>query len=106
MTARRKIGVAIGLWLVLVFLVWNVVFDRVLVLAARRYVYDAAMAADQHRPPILLNSVMPQAIDRGIRLASLAAGGVVLVGLVAVLVAVRVDARRGLRDGVGHRNGL
>ena len=33
------------LWVVLAFAVWNVVFDRVLVLAGREYVYAATLAA-------------------------------------------------------------
>ena len=43
MTPRRLTGLAMVLWLVLAFLVWNVVFDRMIVLAGRRYSHDAAV---------------------------------------------------------------
>ncbi len=82
------------LWCVLAFLVWNVVFDRVLVLAGRRYVYAATVAADGGGPYLLVHDWMRSATVNGVRLASLSAGAVLLVALVAVPLARRRDERR------------
>jgi hypothetical protein len=38
---RLRLGVALALWIVLALVVWNVVFDRVLVVAGRQYVHAA-----------------------------------------------------------------
>ena len=46
MTARRAVVAAVVLWLVFAGVVWNVVFDRMVVLAGRRYVHDALTWAD------------------------------------------------------------
>ena len=40
----RQVKTAAMLWVVFAVVVWNVVFDRVLVLEGRRYVYAAATA--------------------------------------------------------------
>src|SRR5258707_1364632 len=59
----RSAKVATALWIAWAVVVWNVVFDRVLVLAGRRYVYDAAMAA-QAGHYLLINDVMRPAMPR------------------------------------------
>jgi hypothetical protein len=38
----RPVRAAVTLWLVFAFTVWNVVFDRILVIEGREYVYAAA----------------------------------------------------------------
>src|SRR5262249_45431116 len=86
--APRATRVAVALWLVWAFVVWNVVFDRVLVLAGRRYVYDAAIAADAGHY-LLIADVMPAAVARGAWLATASAAGLLLIGLAAILVATR-----------------
>ena len=44
MSGRRPAVVtAVVLWLVFAFLVWNVIFDRLVVLAGRRYSHDATV---------------------------------------------------------------
>jgi hypothetical protein len=85
---------AVVLWIVWAFVVWNVVFDRVLVLAGRRYVHDAAVATDSGRY-LLINDVMPAAVTRGVWLATASAGGLLLIGLAAILVATRRRVPRG-----------
>ena len=98
MTARQKTRLAVALWLVLAVVVWNVIFDRIRVLADRRYVYDATMAVTRGQPFLLINSVHPQAVQRGVRLASWAAGAIAVFGLVSVTVAARIDERRRARS--------
>jgi hypothetical protein len=80
---------AAALWLVLSFLVWNVVFDRVLVLAGRRYVYAAAVALNQSRSYQRIDDWMRPAVARGVWTATAAGGAILLVGLAAIWLAAR-----------------
>src|SRR5215471_1411435 len=88
---RHSATLAGTLWLVLAFVVWNVVFDRVLVLAGRRYAHAAAMAARAGHPYILLDDWMRPAVTHGVHLASVTAIGIAAFGLIAVVIASRVD---------------
>ncbi len=76
---------AIVLWVAFAIAVWNVVFDRVLVLAGRRYVYAAAVSANQSHTYLRIDDWMRPAITRGVWLAS-AAAALILVVLVAGLL--------------------
>ena len=93
MTVRRKTLLAIILWLVLAATIWTVIFDRLLVLAGRRYSYDATMAARSGRY-LLIDAAMRPAIAHAIRVASLAAVLVAGLGIAAVVVAARQDRHR------------
>jgi hypothetical protein len=84
----RAVRVALALWFVLAFAVWNVVFDRLVVVAGRQYVHSAVAADSGQRPPVLINDWMRPAIARAARLATVAgvavlAGGVAAIGIVA-----------------------
>jgi hypothetical protein len=92
----RQSRLAVALWCVLAFLVWNVVFDRVLVLAGRRYVHAATVAAGDGAPYLLMHDWMRTARRDGVRLASLSAAAVLVVALVAVPLARRRDERHRL----------
>jgi hypothetical protein len=83
--------VALGLWMIFAVVVWNVVFDRVLVNAGREYVRAALAAADGTGPYARIDDRMRPALCRALGAASATAGVVVLVGLVGI----RVAARRG-----------
>lgn len=89
MTSRSRVRLAAALWIVLAVVVWNVIFDRVIVLAGRRYVHDAAIAANQGGPYLLVDERMRPAVARGVRLASTAGVGVAVFGLAAVALAAR-----------------
>jgi hypothetical protein len=94
MTTWRKARLAAMLWIVLAVVVWNVVFDRVIVLAGRRYVYDASLAARAGwRLPI--DASMRPAVARGVRLASGVSIAIAVFGMAAVVLAVRGDRRDG-----------
>jgi hypothetical protein len=86
--------VAAALWIVLAFTVWNVVFDRILVLAGRRYAYAAVTAARSGHEYVRIDDWMRPAIVHGVRLASVVAIAIALFGLIAVAVASRVDRKR------------
>jgi hypothetical protein len=88
MKTTRPVRLAITLWLIFAAVVWNVIFDRVLVLAGRRYAWRADMAADSGAY-LAIKDVMPEAIRHGVRVASLWAGLLAVAGLVLVAVAAR-----------------
>jgi hypothetical protein len=74
------------LWAVLAIVVWNVVFDRVLVLAGREYVYAATLAA-RDGVYLFAKDWMASAVARGFWLASAGAAIILAAGLVLVEVA-------------------
>jgi CTP:molybdopterin cytidylyltransferase MocA len=80
------------LWIAWALVVWNVVFDRVIVVAGRSYVAAAYRAsADPSARPLNMDDWMQPAVRRGVWLASAAAGAIALTGLASV----RFAARRG-----------
>jgi hypothetical protein len=81
--------VARRLWITFAFVVWNVVFDRVLVLAGRRYVHAAAVAATGSGPYLRAGDWMGAAITRGLWTATCAAGVILAIGLICVPLAAR-----------------
>ena len=95
MTDRRPVITAVVLWVVLAFLVWNVIFDRIIVLAGRRYSYDATLAFRAGHY-LHIDDVMRPAIAHGVRVASVWAGVLLAGGLVLIrLAAARETRRRG-----------
>ena len=91
---RRSPRVATTLWLVLAFVVWNVVFDLILVLAGRRYTFAAATAARQGSAYLRIDDWMRPAVAHGARIATITALAIAVVGMIAVAVATRLDSRR------------
>jgi len=77
------------LWVVFAVVVWNVVFDRVLVLAGREYVFEAATAARAGSPYLLINNWMHPAVGRALSNATMAASGILAFGSVAIAFAAR-----------------
>jgi ABC-type dipeptide/oligopeptide/nickel transport system permease subunit len=69
---------ALALWIAWAVLVWNVVFDQVIVLAGREYI-QAALAAGAG-PFVNMDDWLRPAVARGLWLASGAAGAILLTG--------------------------
>jgi hypothetical protein len=92
MTFKAKVRIASTLWLILAVVVWNVVFDRIIVLAGRRYVYDANMSV-QRGVYLPVSSAMPPAVRRGVWLASAVSLPIAIVGVAAVQLAARRECR-------------
>ena len=90
MTERRQIAVAAVLWLTLAFVVWNVVFDRLIVLAGRRYSHDAAVTYRTTGRYLLINDVMLPEVARSGRVATAVAAGISALGLFLVWTATRL----------------
>lgn len=90
---RCAVTVAVVLWLVFAFLVWNVIFDRLIVLAGRRYSHDATVYFRATGKYLLIDDVMRPAIRNGVLVASLSAGAIAVVALVLIRLAAARDAR-------------
>jgi hypothetical protein len=80
-----------ALWIAWAIVVWNVVFDRVIVVAGRSYVLAAARAAaaDPSAGPLNMDDWMEPAVARGLWMATAAAGAVLVTGLAAIGVGAR-----------------
>ena len=94
MIVRRAVRWAVGLWLTFAFVVWNVVFDRILVLAGRRYSFAAVTATQNGHDYVRIDDWMRPATVHGLRVASVVALAIALFGLMAVAIASRVDRKR------------
>jgi len=99
--ARRRVAalrqpgpaarLARALWIAWAIVVWNVVFDRVIVVAGRSYVTAAyrAAAADPSSRLFNMDDWMEPAVTRGLWMATAAAGAILVTGLAAVSVGAR-----------------
>jgi hypothetical protein len=89
MLRRRAVRVALALWFLLAFAVWNVVFDRAVVVAGRQYVHAASASARGRGPYLRIDDWMRPAVARAFRTATATAVVVLITGFAAIAVAVR-----------------
>jgi hypothetical protein len=75
---------AAWLWIVWAFVVWNLVFDRVIIEAGREYVRLAVAASADGGPYARIEDTMRPARSRALWLASASAGVILVVGFVAL----------------------
>jgi hypothetical protein len=98
--ARRRIAawrqphtatrLALTLWIFWAVVVWNVVFDHVIVVAGRNYIAAAGRAAAASGGPFAnMDDWMRPAITSGLWIATAAGGVVLFAGLAAVSAAAR-----------------
>jgi hypothetical protein len=98
--ARRRVAalrqpasaarLARALWIVWAVIVWNVVFDHVIVVAGRAYIVAAGRAADATPfVPVNMDDWMRPAVSRGAWTATAVAGAILLTGLASVHQAAR-----------------
>lgn len=87
---RRRLAVV--LWVVWAVIVWNVVFDRVLIEAGREYVRAAMAAAQGTGPYARIDDYMRPAVPWALVFASAAAGVIAIVGIVAFRRASRATS--------------
>jgi hypothetical protein len=76
----REARIAATLWVVWAVVVWNVVFDRVIVVAGRRYLHAAALAAAGGGPYARIDDWMRPAATAALWMASAAAAAILLLG--------------------------
>jgi hypothetical protein len=88
---RASARVARALWIAWAIIVWNVVFDHVIVDAGRSYIVAAGrMAAESGgRHFARMDDWMRPAVTRGLWIASASAGTILLVGFVGIHLATR-----------------
>ena len=92
--ARRR--TAVLLWAAFAVVVWNAVFDQVVIEAGRDYLTRQALHQQGQGPGVTIPGVMRPGVVRGVRLASLYGGGVAGCGLVGVWAAARRRRTSGL----------
>ena len=89
--------VVVALWLAGTVVVWNVVFDRVLIYAGREYVKTADNAARGSGPYARIDDSMRPAVPRALVLATSAAGVMLAVGFAAFRWSARATSAESLR---------
>jgi hypothetical protein len=83
MTVPRR-RVAVWLWVALAFVLWNVVFDQVIIDAGRHYIDIANASAESNGPYLNIENTMRPARSRALWLATGSAGLILIVGFVAL----------------------
>jgi hypothetical protein len=78
------VRIAKALWIVWAIVVWNVVFDHVIVVAGRAYLTAAIGAAHGTGPYARMDDWMRPAIARGLWTATAASLVILLVGFAAI----------------------
>jgi len=84
--SRRAAGLA---WAALVVVLWNVVFDGVVIQSGREYLTQQARHQQGTGPAVTIPGVMRPGIVHGFWLATLVAGGVAAVGALGFWFAAR-----------------
>ena len=83
MTVNRRRAAA-WLWIIWAFVVWNLVFDLVIIEAGREYVRVARAAANGSGPYARIDDTMRPARSRALWLATASAGAILVVGFAAL----------------------
>lgn len=91
--------IAQALWIAWAVVVWNVIFDYVIVAASRHYVSAAIAATDAAGSYPRMDDWMGPAVTRGLWIASAASGAILVVGLTAIRAASVNQAPRGNSQG-------
>ena len=89
MPMPRSARIAAALWIAWAVVVWNVVFDQVIVVAGRRYIIAAIASADAMGPFVRMDDWMRPAVTRGLWLATLAAAVILAIGFITLRLATR-----------------
>lgn len=91
---RRALRIARALWICWALIIWNVVFDHVIVVAGRRYIGAATAAANGPGQYARMDDWMRPAVARAFWTASGAALTVLVIGLILTSAASdRLPAR-------------
>jgi hypothetical protein len=85
----RRFRIALFLWLLFGFVVWNVVFDHTVRAATWRYIRLQNDYLAGTGPRVRMHDVMDAGIRDGVKRATLSGGAIVLAGTLAVVFARR-----------------
>ena len=83
MTVPRR-RAAVWLWIAFAFLVWNAVFDQVIIDAGRHYVEIATASGEANGPYLKIEDTKRPARSRALWLATASAGVILVVGSVLI----------------------
>ena len=86
----RAARVAVALWVAWAVVVWNVVFDHVIVVAGRHYLNAAGIAAAGSGAYARIDDWMRPAVTRALWTATAAGAAILVIGLLSVRLAARV----------------
>ena len=91
----RRLGrAAMIAWAAFAAVVWNVVFDAIVIEAGRDYLTRQALHQQHRGPAVTIREVMDPGVARAARTASAAGGAVAAVGVLAAWLAGRPRAGR------------
>ena len=91
----RDLRIARALWIGWAVIVWNVVFDHVIVVAGRSYLDAATAAFNASGPYARMDDWMRPAVSRAFWTATAAGVAVLAVGFILIgVAAVRIPARQ------------
>jgi hypothetical protein len=85
--------VARGLWIIWAIVVWNVVFDHVIVVAGREYIVAAFAAARGGNAYAHMDDWMRPAVVRGVWIATASAALILLIGFAAIRRVTAKDSK-------------
>jgi hypothetical protein len=88
-SSARAFRLARVLWIALAIVIWNLVFDRMIISAGRQYVRAAVAAADGSGAYLRADDWMRAARQRALWTAGAASGGVLVIGLGLIAIASR-----------------
>jgi hypothetical protein len=89
MPMLRPARIAAALWIAWAVVVFNVVLDQMIAVAARRYIIEAIASAGAMGPFVRMDDWMRPAVVRGLWLATGAAAAILAIGLVGLRLATR-----------------
>jgi hypothetical protein len=81
-------------WAACAVVVWNVVFDAIVIQAGRDYLTLQALHQQGQRPAVTIRGVMDPGVARAARTATLSGGAVGAAGVLVTWLAVRRRAGR------------
>jgi len=94
MTSRRRVQIAIVLWIAFAFVAFNALFDFLVVRAGREYLRAAAIAERQGHQHLLIADWMRPAVRRAFAFASVLGMAILACGLAGFFLASRRQSRQ------------
>jgi hypothetical protein len=85
---------AIALWIVVTILLWNGIYDMILVRGVKEYLFRAALAAAGRGPETPIAQVMDAAVYEAVWIATLWTSFVLLAGMVTIKLVDRSPVAR------------
>ena len=86
-------------WAACAVVVWNVVFDAIVIQAGREYLTLQALHQQGKGPAVTIRGVMDRGVSRAVRTATASGGAVGVAGILAAWLAARQQAGRSARRG-------